>query len=91
MNQSQINQLRAAYSSLKRITIEDFQRLKATLNNLKTSDLDKLVNARITFVSTAANSLMCDRKAKPESARWEHAIDTITDSLLAEHVRHAVA
>lgn len=85
MNRSQINQLRASYGSVNRCTIDAYDKLKTLCRALCTADQEQLADSGIRFVSTAANSVLCDRGIRPESARWEHAIDKITDSLVAEH------
>lgn len=84
MTNKQMNQLRASYASIGTITVDDYLRLKATIGRLGQSDIEQLAGSGIKFVNTAANSVLCDRKIRPESARWEHAIDTITDSLIVQ-------
>jgi len=86
-----MNQLRASYGSLRTITVEGYGRLKATIGQLPTRDIEQLADSGIKFVHIAANSVLCDRKVRPESSRWELAIDTVTDSLLAQHANAATA
>ena len=87
----EINRLRAAYGSLNRITIEGYHSLKRTLGVLPQPALVQLADSRIPFIDTAANSVLIDKGIRPESARWDHAIDKVTDSILAEHANAATA
>lgn len=86
-----LNQLRASFGSCTRISEEHYAKLKRTVGKLPTSDLRTIADGDIPFVSTAAVSVLVDRKALPASAKWEHAIDTITKSVLAERAVRATA
>ena len=77
MHTSQINRLRAAYSTLRTIQPEGLDRLKRTIGQLCTADIRQLAESGIPFVDTAANSLLVDRGVLPESARLDHAADVI--------------
>lgn len=83
----QINTLRSAYASVKRCTPEQLKQMKRSLANLHPDSLAALASSGIPFVQTAANSVLCDKGIRPESARWEHGIDVATDSLLAQNGR----
>lgn len=87
----EMNRLGACYNSLSTIPVEGYASLKRTIGSLPTKALEQLANSGIRFIGTAANSVLCDKGIRPESARWEHAIDTITDTLLASHTQAATA
>lgn len=77
MTPSQINKLRAAYSTIRKCSFENFERLKATVGKLPAADLEQLADSGIPFVETAANSVLCDKGIRPEDARIDHAADVI--------------
>lgn len=85
MRASLIHQLRAAYSGVSRCSPQNFDRLKATLRQLNNTELLQLRDARIRFVSTAANSLLVDRGALPKSARWDRFVEVVVDGLIESH------
>lgn len=77
MTPAQINRLRAAYSTINVCSIENFERLKATVGKLPASDIEQLADSGIRFIDTAANSVLCDRGIRSEDARIDHAADVI--------------
>ncbi len=87
----QMNTLRSQFSSVKTITPEHHQRLKQTIGAFNPDTLAALADSGIPFIRTAANSVLCDRGIRPESARWEHAIDVITDSLMRQQADRRTA
>ena len=86
MHTSQINRLRAAYSTLKTIQPEGLDRLKRTIGQLCTADIRQLAESGIPFVDTAANSLLCDRGVLPEDARLDWAASKIANKMRAASV-----
>jgi hypothetical protein len=82
MNKAMVNQLRAAFAGAKRCTPEHFAKMKKTLSVLPDKHLHTLRDARIPFVSTAANSLLVDRGSLPKSARWDWAIEVVVDGII---------
>lgn len=77
MTPAQINRLRAAYSTINVCSIENFERLKATVGKLPASDIEQLADSGIRFIDTAANSVLCDRGIRPQDARVDHAVEVI--------------
>ena len=73
MTRNQIAQLSAMFGNVRTIQPEHFDRLKAALSPLPVRSLEKLADSDARFVNTAANSLLCDRGIRPESARLDHA------------------
>lgn len=84
LTERQIQTLRAAYSTASTISIENFKRLKNTVGLLPVADIERLADSGIRFVHTAANSVLCDRGVRPESARFDHFVDLIAETLRSE-------
>lgn len=77
MNTTQINTLAASFSGIKTCTPANFAKIKATLAKLDVEALTSIRNAKIPFVSTAANSLLVDRRSLPTTARLDWAAEMI--------------
>ena len=77
MKQSELNRLRSSYSALTHITIEQRDKLKATVGRLPVADLEQIADSGIPFLDTAANSVLVDRGIRDEDARIRHAADKI--------------
>ena len=84
LTSAQRRRLKVAYGSLERITPDAFVRLKAFVSRFTIADICGLADGGIKFVSTAANSILCDRGIRPESARLDHAIDLMVDRIQRE-------
>ena len=77
MNAQQMNKLFAGFGSVKTCSIENFNRLKATVSLLPVKDLEQLADSDIPFVNTAANSVLVDKGVRDEEARIDHAAKII--------------
>lgn len=86
-----INKLRAAYASVDRIDTEHFDKLKNIIRLLPERLIVAIADSDIRFCNTAANSHLVDVGKRPESARWEHAIDIVTNNLMKDHCNRATA
>lgn len=84
MNQAQIEILCQAYGKLQSISIEGHFRLKKLLSELPIKSLEALAESDVKFVNTAANSVLCDKGIRSESARFDHAAKIIAKSVSIE-------
>jgi len=72
MDAKQMKKLFAGFATIKTCSIENFNRLKATVSMLPIKDVEQLADSDIPFVNTAANSVLVDKGVRDEDARIDH-------------------